>query len=42
MCESLKKGVCFNLGEPIKMMRKFSNEELKHEIQDFKVIQSYQ
>lgn len=39
MCESLKRGA---LGNPIRMMRKFSSEELKHEIQDFNVAQSCQ
>lgn len=40
MCENLRRGV---LGDPrIRMMRKFSSEELKHEIQGFEVAQSCQ
>lgn len=40
--EHLKRGIDFKLGDPINMMRKFSKEELKQEIQDFRVVQSYQ
>ena len=40
--EHLKRGIDFKSGDPINMMRKFSKEELKQEIQDFRVVQSYQ
>ena len=40
--EHLKRERDFKLGDPINMMRKFSKEELKQEIQDFNIIQSCQ